>query len=112
MILLGRQCDLVLLRFFQDDIHQFLIGLVRIRTANPSDVPYVLERVVRQPRRNNLERAVEHRDDRQKPNECLYCSHVSRLALGNENLSRPAEHSLKMFDYSGNRNIAHLASLA
>jgi len=111
--LFRRERNLMLLRLLHDCVDQFLIALVRIRPANHRDVPQIiLEGIVREFRRNHLKSAVDHTHDHQKPDDCFNSSHVPQSAPWDEDLSRPAEHSLKIFDYRGDRNIAHFPSLA
>src|SRR5579863_4944744 len=114
--LLRGKSDLVFLRLLYDRINQFLVRLVRIRAAHHSNVvQIVLEGIIRQLRRNDLKARVNHSDDGQKPEERFYCSHVPQsCSAGDVEITsrRPAKHSLKIFDYRGNRNIAYFASLA
>ena len=58
-------------------VQQFLIGKVRIRGANQRDgAQIVLERIVVEFRRGDLERGVHDEDDGKNPGDGFDCSHV------------------------------------
>lgn len=70
--LFGCECDLMIGSFLDDRVNYVLVGLMRICPANHGDLPQVvLERIIAQLRRNDLETAIHQSHEYQNSDDRL-----------------------------------------
>ena len=108
--------QLVLFGFAEHIVTNFFIrprGIGPCRHRNVLEI--ILETVIREDGRSDLEAGHYQSHDRKKSRQCLHTSHSKKLyrEAGPFELSGPGlQHPLKIIHYGWDRNIAYLASRA